>query len=381
MIEGRGRLPPLTAPGRAEIVRDYLALLAGSNSPLLAAADTTGQLREQIHAVLDMVGDLPGDEDAPEKAPAAAPEEAPAAAGKAVLPGLRAAGGATGDVNIRIGVSRAAAGARPADSLLAAGYIFQAALPVTAREWAAAGIPESERTAALALNWAISWRMSHAAAAYVEYLLDRVHRANDEERRRLARELHDRAAHAVGVGMQYLELSLLHVPDDEARGDLAKTRRMLEEAVDTIRVMSADLRDPLDAQGLGQAVRSYLEANASHVDTRVLVEGDVDVLPTAYAREFYLALREAVRNALIHSGSATLDVSLSALGGLITAVVADTGCGFELDRIRQAHSQDRVGLTSMQERIELLGGVLTTHSVLGSGTVVRFQVPVPGSLP
>jgi signal transduction histidine kinase len=105
------------------------------------------------------------------------------------------------------------------------------------------------------------------------------------------------------------------------------------------------------------------------------MEGDVDMLPTAYAREFYLAVREAVRNALIHSGSPTLDVSLSATEGLITAVVADTGCGLELERMREAHNQDRVGLTSMQERIDLLGW--GAHGGQRAGS--RQRRPLPGA--
>lgn len=351
---------PLSAEARAEVVRGYLALLAEHRSPLLNDAVATVQVRQQIDAVLDVVA-------------LGAPESPWGHHGRAAATG-QAAG-----LDARIGVDRASAGIRPSDSLLAAGLIFQAALPVLSRELAAGGHATPELSAALALNWALSVRMSQAAAAYVEYLLARVHRAQSEERRRIARELHDRVAHSVGVGTQYLELFRHEIRHDERlAGRLAEVRTQLTEAVNATRMLSADLRDPLDAQDLQTAVQAYLRANCPPgIEATLSVQSPIAVLPDAYAQEIYLALREAVRNAFLHSGTPTVRVQLSAPPGLLCAEVRDCGTGFDVDKVLGTAGSNTVGLRSMRERIELCGGVFEVISVADRGTTVCMTVPIP----
>ncbi|MCX5141817.1 sensor histidine kinase [Streptomyces sp. NBC_00338] len=363
MGETAVELPQLPPEGRAAVAATYLDLLARAQSPLLATESLVPELLAQLDAVLDIVGlCVPGDD--------------------GVLRELRTKASARPEVNTGIGSRRAAAGVNPTESLLAAGFIFQAALPTLAREWQRAGVPQSELTAALALNWAIAWRMSHAATAYVEHVLGRTQQAHQDERRRVARDLHDEAAHAVGLGMQYLELSLTHLPQGgPAVEQLARTRAALVDAVGTIRGLSAELRDPLDAQSLVPALLRYLETRGGSVPVRVEVHGDVDALPASHAQEFYLVLREAIHNALRHARAGSVDVELSMADDVLSAQVTDDGCGFETARVEAAHDGERIGLTSMAERVELLGGVLTITSEPDRGTTVMIRVPRPGRLP
>ena len=116
------------------------------------------------------------------------------------------------------GSSRARAGIHPTESLRAAAYIYEASFDALSEEFAAAGVPQPVVRAGLLLNRAIMDRLCVASKAYVDYLLQKVHNSHVEERRRIGRELHDRAAAAVVVGLQNLDLHEVYLDDDAGAG-------------------------------------------------------------------------------------------------------------------------------------------------------------------
>lgn len=363
MAAGGGPVDGLPEDGlpesvRAEIVAGYLELLERHGSPLLDSPDIVEQLVDQCRSVLDAVP----------TANLASP-----AGVFTYVPDPSSV-----KLSIEIGSARAAAEAQPADSLRAAVYMFEAGFPILAREFARYGVPEPAVTAGLLLNRALMDRMIVAAASYVGVLLTKVHRSHLEERYRVARELHDRAAPAVGVGMQNLELYEVYRAGDPDRAaeKLAAAREALREALGTIRSLSAESRASVGPDGLEQALARYLCNVPDSIQATISTSGDLTLLPQAHSEELFLVLREAVRNAVLHAQPRTVTVELHVTDLTLLGQVHDDGRGFSVDDVLARPSG--IGLMSMRERVGLLGGALTVTSRPGSGTSVLVRVPLPG---
>lgn len=204
-----------------------------------------------------------------------------------------------------------------------------------------------------------------------------------EERARLARELHD----AMSQSLFSLQLSaetagrLLRSDPDRAAGELATVGQLATQIVTELRSVVEGLRPAdLDRDGLAAVLRSQLAiAGRAH---GVDVELDVGETPEIEPDDEHQVLRvvqEAVTNALRHAGAGRITVALGAgddgsggSGGLL-ARVTDDGKGFDPSaRVLRAR---RLGLTSMQDRAEALGGTLTIDSAPGAGTTVTLRVP------
>ncbi len=215
-------------------------------------------------------------------------------------------------------------------------------------------------------------------------------RSESAERQRIGRELHDRVAHTMGVAHQNLQLYAAYAESDPARA-AAKLKRATEAtktALEQTRDLSAQLaRQGTEEtrEGLGEALRELLDAYVPEgVETALSVEGDESSVPPHVADEAFLVMREAVRNAVEHSGCGRVEVSIEVQGGGLRGRVQDDGTGFEPredpDEPRpgggDGASDEGVGLGSMKERAELLGGRLNLDSGPGSGTVVEIWLPL-----
>jgi signal transduction histidine kinase len=196
------------------------------------------------------------------------------------------------------------------------------------------------------------------------------------ESHRLSRELHDRAAPAIAVSMHNLELFELYRESDPARAELklAETRESLRTAFNTVRNLSARSSQRLTPDGLPATLRSYL-STISLPESGLSVEGDPATLPAAAADEIFLVLREAVRNAVAHAEPRRVRVGLIITEREFRGQVRDDGAGF--DPARRFRAADRLGLSSMTERAELLGGTVRISSRIGAGTCVELRVPLP----
>ena len=275
-----------------------------------------------------------------------------------------------------VGRRRARAGVHPTQSLRAASCLVRAALPRLLDHYPTT----PPHVVALALDASIDDLLMAASVTYVEVLLDRISEANLDERRRVARDLHDRTSHGIGAAMQGVDLAL-HVlsrggtPDAER---LAATRAVLLETLDDVRGMATRLRDAVGGRGLVQALREHL-AHAAPEGARVAValDGDDAALPGYLVEEAYLVLREAVRNALVHARPTRLDVEVAVRDGVLEAVVADDGPGFAVDAVDRSRT---VGLASMRERAEGLGGRLVVDAAPGRGVRVVLTVPFARAL-
>ncbi len=223
-------------------------------------------------------------------------------------------------------------------------------------------------------------------------------RAEAAERGRISRELHDRVAHDMVVAHQSLQLHAAYAPSDPPRAaeKLEQAAEATKAALDQTRDLSAQLARSGAREtrhGLGAALRDLLAAHAPPgVETALSVAGDESSVPTKVGEQAYLVMREAVRNAVAHSGCSRIGVSLEIRDGELVGRVEDDGAGFDPRDDPDGRRGDGwaaafggegapragVGLGSMRERTGLLGGRLDIHSEPGRGTAVEVRAPLEG---
>ncbi|OKI61481.1 sensor histidine kinase [Micromonospora sp. CB01531] len=278
------------------------------------------------------------------------------------------------------GAARAMGNLHPVESLRAATELFDPVLDAVIET--AAGQPDAAcivRTATQALQRSVMTRVRWASEAYVGFLLDRVQQAQLAERRRIARELHDRVGGSASVVTRNLELAKAYADTDQDRShdkvDVAY--RASVQTLEAVRGVATDLRLESKFDNLEQALRGFLdvmgEGNAA-VD--LAVSGDEAWIPAEVLAEVFLVVREALRNAFRHSEAQTILSHVDIAPHEIRVWVSDDGVGFDPDHGGRTGGS---GLASMGERVELLGGKLFLHSSPGRGTRVEAFIPLSGT--
>ncbi len=275
------------------------------------------------------------------------------------------------------GAGQAIEGVHPAAALHAASVLFETALPFVRRAFSAVGRPDAEDGAALVLHRLVMSRIAWSAVSYTGFMLKTIRDAHRAELALLARDLHDHAAHSIGVAIQNLELHEVHASRDAAHAQekLHRAQEAMRHALDSVRHFSAELHATVRPGELEQALTEYLAANAeSNIRTSVMVTGDTAMLPGDMCGEVYVTLREAIRNALVHSGTTLLNVAVGISESRLLARVSDTGRGFSVEEATK--DGEGIGLSSMQERVQLLGGALRVSSLPNRGTTVEVSIPL-----
>ena len=208
-------------------------------------------------------------------------------------------------------------------------------------------------------------------------LAAKVIRAQDEERARLARELHDSTAQVLAAAM--LQLSAV-IPRGHSDPELARAldtlRHLVAAALEEVRTMSHAIHPRvLDDLGLVAALewlaRQTRESAGLPVDVEAAFDGDI--APTS-AAALYRVAQEALRNAVTHSGASSIRLWITSGHSSATLEVVDDGQGFAVDEAEER--RPGMGLFSIRERVALVGGTVEIHSVRGRGTRVTATVPL-----
>jgi PAS domain S-box-containing protein len=199
----------------------------------------------------------------------------------------------------------------------------------------------------------------------------------DDERRRLARELHDSTAQllvALGIGLSVVNESAGAL-EPRAQRALAESRTLAAQGLREIRTVSYLLHPPeLDELGLESALAAYVDGfvRRSGIQVDLDVAPDLDRLPQEVETAIFRIVQEALANVHRHSGSGTASIRLARGSSGITLEVNDAGRGM------QGGCAPGVGIASMRERVEQLGGRLEIASANG-GTTVRAVIPLSPS--
>ncbi len=198
--------------------------------------------------------------------------------------------------------------------------------------------------------------------------------AQEEERRQLALELHDNAGQVLTALLIQLELLAEHLPAAmaEEKGRLQELSTLTDTLAEELRGIAHNLRPPvLDRLGLAPALRALCEDFSRHTGIPVQAQiADLPAAPDAVGVACFRFLQEGLNNVARHAGANQVEVRLAIAEGHFTLELSDNGAGFNPEE------QDGLGLLSMRERIESIGGKLQVSSAPQAGTRLRARVPL-----
>ena len=204
--------------------------------------------------------------------------------------------------------------------------------------------------------------------------------AQEEERKRIARELHDETSQVLTsllISLAVLEESLT---TQDARDRIADTRSLAHRTLRAIRSLSIDLRpSALDDLGLLPALRWYVKeySQKCSIEVEFHASGFKERLPSEMETALYRIVQEALTNTARHGNAHKVRITLREDEDAISASIVDDGCGFDVDAVLHSPVQERrLGLAGMNERAILLDGLLNIHSTPGHGTTVEVRIPL-----
>lgn len=211
---------------------------------------------------------------------------------------------------------------------------------------------------------------------------DRVLIAQEELRKKLARDLHDGPTQTVSNIVMQIEFlkKVLEKEPEKVTAELDHLIRSGQQAVHEMRTMLFDLRPlVLETQGLPAALQLFTERHQAEGRARLHLHLDESVgrYPAQVEGAVFSIVQEAVNNALKHAQAQNIWIRLGEKGETLVVEVEDDGVGFSLETVLQAYeNRERFGLLSMRERAEILGGELTIISAPGQGTTVMLRIPI-----
>jgi signal transduction histidine kinase len=207
-------------------------------------------------------------------------------------------------------------------------------------------------------------------------LVERVITVQEEERKRIARDLHDHTSQSLVSLIVQLKL-VESAKDEESRSKgILEFRHQLQSVLGEVRQLALDLRPGvLDDLGLVAAIQWFAD-RCQNESTAISVEvdGDCKYLPPHVALAIYRVAQEALSNTFMHSGATQVVVFLRCRPNSLFLEVRDNGKGFDPTMI--TYSNSGMGLFGMEERLQLLNGRLTIESQPGEGTCIQAKVPL-----
>jgi two-component system, NarL family, sensor histidine kinase UhpB len=206
--------------------------------------------------------------------------------------------------------------------------------------------------------------------------------AQEEERKRVARELHDETSQVLTSLLISLAVLEESITSPEARNRIAETRRLAHQTLRAIRNLSLDLRpSALDDLGLLPALRWYIKEYQQKFSLPVdfQASGLKERLPTEIETVVYRIVQEALTNIARHAQARTVQVRVEGDAETIQVTIRDDGKGFETERHQRFEpgQEHGWGLVGMRERASLLGGTLQITSKPSKGTTIYTCIPIP----
>jgi two-component system sensor histidine kinase UhpB len=234
--------------------------------------------------------------------------------------------------------------------------------------------------------------MLHRLALARHEAAGRVLQAQEEERRRLALELHDQIGQSL-TALTFHAQAIAQRLVGESSGTAAQARRQAEQLTELaqrtlaeVQALSRQLRPPLlDDLGLCAALRWLAEDVSERFAVRVKVHlheesgalaGDAARLPGEVETALFRIAQESLTNAIRHGQARQVEIALRQEQNVVTLTVADDGAGFAAQPLETSGSRQGVGLEGMHERAQLLGGTLRVRSRPGEGCVICARVPL-----
>ncbi len=208
--------------------------------------------------------------------------------------------------------------------------------------------------------------------------------AQEEERKKISRELHD----VIGQTLTGINVRLAALKKEaaiNAKGldrNIARTQRLVEKSVDIVHRFARELRPAvLDDLGLIPALHSFMKSFTTDtgVRTSLTAFAKVEQLDTARRTVFFRVAQEALTNIAKHAKASHVEVTIQKIGKSICMKIRDDGKSFVVERTLQANGGKRLGLLGMRERLEMAGGSFAVESAPGRGTTIVARLQ-PGKI-
>jgi len=208
--------------------------------------------------------------------------------------------------------------------------------------------------------------------------------AREDERRRIARELHDNALQSLADFIWQLTACkrLLTVDPPRVRGELRRLTRSLRSTIKEIREICQDLRPTILEEGLLPALQAYVAEFARRTGVAASLQwtGDQPRLRPEVESSLFRIIQEALNNVRKHARARKVRVHIAVRGGRLRVRVADDGVGFD-PRVLSRASSRGLGVANIRDRAQLLGGECMVTTAPGQGTRVSVGIPLDAASP
>ena len=221
-------------------------------------------------------------------------------------------------------------------------------------------------------------RLGDESLTYAERQLGSV----EEERRRIGRELHDETSQTLTATLVRLDLCDKAMQDHdaaEAHGQVVTCKELIGHTIEELKLLVYDLRPVmLDDFGLVPALRWYIQSHLQDVGPGIVTDfEEADRrLPGEIETALYRISQEALGNAVRHAAATKIHLRLVTKPGFVSLAVIDNGRGFDMDSLHNGDSRRGVGLVSVRERVELVGGTVNVETAVGRGTRLYVLIPL-----
>ena len=204
--------------------------------------------------------------------------------------------------------------------------------------------------------------------------------AQEEERKKISRELHDVIAQTLtGINVRLAALKTdSTVSNYELQGRITSTQQLVEKSVEIVHRFARELRPSvLDDLGLIPALQSYMTTYMEDTGIRVNLKSfaGIEQADGTTRTVLYRIAQEALTNVARHAQATQADLSIQSPDGGICMEITDNGCGFTVEGKGSAKKNNRLGLLGMRERVEMIGGTFCVESSPGHGTTIRVEIP------
>jgi PAS domain S-box-containing protein len=221
----------------------------------------------------------------------------------------------------------------------------------------------------------------------LRHLSHQVLQAQEEERRRISRELHDEILQTLtGVNVHLATLKKETAVNPKGlKRKIAHTQRFVEKSVEMVHRFARELRPMLlDDLGLIPALHSYIRDTMKRTGLRVhftsFTLGRVEGLDNDRRTVLYRVAQEAITNVARHAQASLVEVRIRKLRGAVCMEVKDNGRSFHPQRVLSAAQHKGLGLLCMRERVEMIGGTFSIESKPGQGTTIRAEIPLANGI-
>ncbi len=209
--------------------------------------------------------------------------------------------------------------------------------------------------------------------------------AQEEERKQISRDLHDQVAQtltAITVHLAVLKSAAAANTGSIAK-NIARTQKIVEKAVNIVHRFARELRPTvLDDLGLIPALHAYIKEFSKrtgiHIHLVAFTATRVESLDNTKQTVLYRVVQAALANVAKHAQASRVKLSIRKLPNAVRMEIKDDGKGFEVERVLFAKRHKRLGLISMRERVEMVGGTFSVESVPGEGTTLGAEIPTNG---